>query len=1424
METPTGDVDLVLDLAASLRISIEGGIGVNGERVTLVIAGQELSVATLFFSQTQTAAGARIISVAVVDLRLVLRSGTPIDPNDENDPSVIAWIDGISGALMLTPQGIAAKLVVGPQTFSLGGGVSFSFSEASIAINTTPAAVNQTFGPTGASVTLNLPAGRFFRLEVLDATLDLGGAVLTGSFSFEQATRPCPPATPSCVPLSITKIGATGLSVGAGGFGGDDRGFLNVNGALVVLPDLDGPGIGTKGIAAVLEADLDVGGGGASVSGKLQLKINTTGIAVTQTVTVGTTQIKIEVGPERFAVAASDVRIVIGDFLTIEGSVSFSGDSTTGDGLLLFVGSGPLYLPDGSRNPDAVGLLVSNARISLTRRTQVGLPTTYALAAVGDLEILGIPGLDVSATGVFVRLNTTGRPQTLVIPGDEPLAQRTVTFATGDVVLDFGAQNITFGVGGLLEIGGGVRFSKRPNGTIDIALAGASVKIDIEGAGDFTNPEFFIQGSANFSIGGPEGFKLQSFRVNNFALFSQNGQVAAATPPKFLPTADLKTPFTGQVLARSIFNGQGFLDVQFNDLNNVGLDVASITDDAAEFELFVNGQPAASLGILVNGRATVVAGLKNVFRYTISGIIPDAGEILVRFIAGSFRDRSAVPAANAVESEYFTLVNPLPITGILPPAGPVGQLASPGSGASISLVQINGQRYIDVTFVSRSGADLNLDTINGDEFTLSGAITADLRMLPGTGGIPDIVGQPLKIGPTTFRYFFRTVPRPPMTTPPPPGTPVPTQPLFTTGLVTVTFRPGSFATVDGGLNVARTETFTIDPSAAGDVASGGPINLGPLTLQGPTVGIADFGFKDGLLVLTIAVGVDRASLAFQSTPPAPGTPPPPPGTPPPQQRSGVTVDLLGVLGTFDLGVDVFGLLSGNVRVELPGRWSFSVQSLEVVVPDVVTVTAEGITIRHDPAGPIDQEIVRIDEAVIQFQRFAVRGMIRTFDPTPGTLGTPGPVGDEIPGLVIRGNGFTLGVAELCFGCAVLPLVPGTSPTTGQPLPPTQPLTPNTNQAAIRLGPVEFDDIRFIVENFSFTVGTDVDFDGSIAIASGGARLFPGGAFTATITDRDAVDDRRDDGQPDTEALRLQLDFENGRVTGFVFEIDTLLLRVNTFIEVRAVGFRLDTGASGTQPLVEFLQVGAKVTIGSLEIGGEARNFAILGDGSFDARPGFGVFLAVGSATGDSFKWPSWLPIKINAIGIEWPDFDNDPANFLIAAVGVHRGDAVGRHARVHRRHRGLKISPRLLLEGKFPIVDIGAIAVGVKGKLFGGELTATLVGGLMRFDANGNVIGDFDRTTPVADRVFFFGIEGGFSLAGIGGLTIRLGLVELGPLGVRSRPVRRAASCSCRRSASSSTTSRRASSSSRRCRRSTTRSGCAGPSSTCRRRPSPATG
>ena len=62
------------------------------------------------------------------------------------------------------------------------------------------------------------------------------------------------------------------------------------------------------------------------------------------------------------------------------------------------------------------------------------------------------------------------------------------------------------------------------------------------------------------------------------------------------------------------------------------------------------------------------------------------------------------------------------------------------------------------------------------------------------------------------------------------------------------------------------------------------IALGPVTLQGPTVGLGGFGFADGKLVLSVIIGVQRASLAFGGNPTtgAQSTA---------QTSSGVTVDL-----------------------------------------------------------------------------------------------------------------------------------------------------------------------------------------------------------------------------------------------------------------------------------------------------------------------------------------------------------------------------------------------------------------------------------------------------------------------------------------------------------------------------------------------------
>ena len=226
------------------------------------------------------------------------------------------------------------------------------------------------------------------------------------------------------------------------------------------------------------------------------------------------------------------------------------------------------------------------------------------------------------------------------------------------------------------------------------------------------------------------------------------------------------------------------------------------------------------------------------------------------------------------------------------------------------------------------------------------------------------------------------------------------------------------------------------------------------------------------------------------------------------------------------------------------------------------------------------------------------------------------------------------------------------------------------------------------------------------------------------------------------------------------------VRLGTYVTLTARDFRLDTGATGDQIMAQFGAVGARVTIGSLSLGGEGRNFAITGSGAFKTLPGFGVFLSVGSATGDAFKWPSFLPIHIDELGITWPDLQNNPTDFvLIASASVTEIKGIP-GLTFSGSVRGIRIQPGLLAQGKFPIIGIDSLGVSVKGNLFGGEIEASLIGGILKLDSNYAIIGTFDNTTPVAQRVFYLGLEGGFKIAGRAGFTIRLGLSELGPLQV----------------------------------------------------------
>src|SRR5439155_24315034 len=168
-----------------------------------------------------------------------------------------------------------------------------------------------------------------------------------------------------------------------------------------------------------------------------------------------------------------------------------------------------------------------------------------------------------------------------------------------------------------------------------------------------------------------------------------------------------------------------------------------------------------------------------------------------------------------------------------------------------------------------------------------------------------------------------------------------------------------------------------------------------------------------------------------------------------------------------------------------------VSSVAAHVPNVAALLATGIVIGYDPNGPVDQKLVEINTATITFPRFGVTGSIRPYDPAAHSninANNDDPLGaNVIPGLVVRGNGFSLGTVELAYG---LPPAQMSNPL-------TQTGTPTDQK--IRFGGIlELDDIRIGVSGLTVTIGAGNpfgNFTGEVFIATAGARLFPGKAFS-----------------------------------------------------------------------------------------------------------------------------------------------------------------------------------------------------------------------------------------------------------------------------------------------------------------------------------------
>jgi hypothetical protein len=293
--------------------------------------------------------------------------------------------------------------------------------------------------------------------------------VLTGSIGFQRSGSGGSP---------VTVVAVSGLSV----YGGTSASLTAGQGGLVISSD---------GIAAIISGTASAGDmtGGVRVTGTVVLRINTGANPVDQTVTLGSQSVEIRFGTGEVATGTPSTPFValsvgslslnIGNFVSIQGSVSFtpvtvstaggsvSGQAFAGDGLTIFLGKGPATTDNGSINPLATGILLSNTHIGLI---QIG--SNYALAATGTATVIGLPAVTLSGT-VTVAFNNTGSDinQTIPIPGSTSPG---VTVNVADGARTFSLDGGQIGINDPIMVPGNFGFTPIPGG-VAVAVTGASL-------------------------------------------------------------------------------------------------------------------------------------------------------------------------------------------------------------------------------------------------------------------------------------------------------------------------------------------------------------------------------------------------------------------------------------------------------------------------------------------------------------------------------------------------------------------------------------------------------------------------------------------------------------------------------------------------------------------------------------------------------------------------------------------------------------------------------------------------------------------------------------------------------------------------------------------------------------------------------------
>ena len=354
--------------------------------------------ATVTITSTTDASGGRTLSVAIASV-----TGTSL-----LDLAGVVTVTGGTGTVVSDARGTRGGFDLSGVTLSAASFASFTATSFGL----------QFGGGTTA-------------ISIGGAQLTVAGVVLEGRFTLDRTG-------------GVTRFAFTDMLVSQGGstlVTGGEGGF-------VVAPGTSG-----GGVAGYLTGSGSGTFGGVALSGTVFLRVNTTLRAVHESIEVGGKTVSVDFddpqGATVLQISLTDATLTIGNFLVVQGSFTWSDCATAagctvaaGQGVRIFVGNGPAFFADGSLNPLATGVLVSNATIGLVRTTS----STYAVTASGTVSLVGVDGVTLGGT-VVVRWNDTGAAvdETVAIPGSSAEPVR-VTFPTATAVKSFSLTGATIGI------------------------------------------------------------------------------------------------------------------------------------------------------------------------------------------------------------------------------------------------------------------------------------------------------------------------------------------------------------------------------------------------------------------------------------------------------------------------------------------------------------------------------------------------------------------------------------------------------------------------------------------------------------------------------------------------------------------------------------------------------------------------------------------------------------------------------------------------------------------------------------------------------------------------------------------------------------------------------------------------------------------